>query len=1024
MIRRKDGGVKKGRRTIKSVETRSGRRPADSSSRKTADKLPPANSRPPDEYRDRTDAGPRDAVARNRLLFDYSPDGIVVLDPATARILDFNEAACRQLGYTREEFSRLSVSDIEARESLDQIRDHIGTVLKAGRHDFETLHRTRNGEIRDVHVTALATESRGKTIYHCIWRDITDRKRAEDALRRSEAFTRTVMDNLPIGIAVNSVKPGVSFEYMNDNFARIYRTTREALAAPDAFWEAVYEDSGFRETIKKKVLEAIASGDPARMHWDDVPIARRGEPTTYIAARNTPLPEEGLTISTVWDVTERKRAEDALLRAHGRLRRFIDSNVVGVVIAEPSGGVIEANNYYLGIIGYSREDFDNGLVNWRDITPPEWLPADEKAIRELRERGTCAPYEKEYFRRDGARVSIFLSIAMLPGPEEQIAAFVLDITERKSAEKELGVSQERLTKVFAAVPEALVVSRLADGRILDVNDNWPVVMGYDRDEAVGKTSLELDLFADPVDRDRAIAAAAGQHRLRDFGLRIRRKSGELRDAVISTDFLEVGGEPLLLTVIQDVTERRRAESALRESEEKLRLFIEHAPAALAMFDRDMRYLAVSRRWMGDYGLGERDVIGRSHYEIFPEIGEDLRKIHRRGLAGEVIRVEEDRFERADGSVQYLRWEMRPWNDSAGGVGGIVIFSEDITGRKLAELALRESEARFRSLIELAPEAVFVQSDGRFLYLNAAMVGLVGASKPEDLLGKEYIERIAPDHHETVRRRIQAQRETGSPAPLMDMEYLRLDGTRVPVETTAVPIRYEGRDAHLVFVRDITERKRAEEALKGSLREKETLLREIHHRVKNNMQVISSLLNLQAGHIRDESALRTLKEGQNRIRSMALIHEKLYQSPDLSTIDFASYLRSLAHYLFQFFRIDPDQVRLETELEEIRLDINSAMPCGLLVNELVSNALKHAFPGGRKGVVRIGLKRRPEGRVELRVEDDGVGLPPGVDFLSAPSFGLQIVSLLASQLEAEIALDGRNGTAFTVMFRELNYKKRL
>ena len=306
-----------------------------------------------------------------------------------------------------------------------------------------------------------------------------------------------------------------------------------------------------------------------------------------------------------------------------------------------------------------------------------------------------------------------------------------------------------------------------------------------------------------------------------------------------------------------------------------------------MFDRDMRYLAVSRRWMSDYGLGERDIIGRSHYEVFPEVSEELKETHRRGLAGEVIRSDADRFERVDGSAQVLRWEMRPWDDGAGGVGGIVIFSEDITDRTLAENALRESEARFRNLIELAPEAIFVQSEGRFLYLNAAMVRLFGASKPEDLLGSEVMPRISPEYREAVRGRILAQRESLSPAPLMDQEYLRLDGTGVPVETTAVPIRFEDREAHLVFVRDITERKRAEEAIRASLHEKEILLREIHHRVKNNMQVISSLFNLQAGAHPGRRRAPDPQEARLRIRSMALIHEKLYQSRDLSKIEFAA-----------------------------------------------------------------------------------------------------------------------------------------
>ena len=160
------------------------------------------------------------------------------------------------------------------------------------------------------------------------------------------------------------------------------------MAKPDGFWDAVYEDPEFREEIRRRVLEAMSSGDPKRMRWEDVPIVRRGEPTTYITAQNTPLPDEGLAISTVWDVTERKTAEEAVRRSDERLRRFVEANVVGVVLADTTGRVLEANDYYLRVIRYSREELRRGLVDWRAITPPEWLSVDEKAIAELRVLGS------------------------------------------------------------------------------------------------------------------------------------------------------------------------------------------------------------------------------------------------------------------------------------------------------------------------------------------------------------------------------------------------------------------------------------------------------------------------------------------------------------------------------------------------------------------------------------------------------------------------------------------------------------
>jgi PAS domain S-box-containing protein len=338
-------------------------------------------------------------------------------------------------------------------------------------------------------------------------------------------------------------------------------------------------------------------------------------------------------------------------------------------------------------------------------------------------------------------------------------------------------------------------------------------------------------------------------------------------------------------------------------------------------------------------------------------------------------------------------------------------------RKRAEEALRESEEKYRTLFDNAGEAIFVVQDGKLVFSNPMSTRMVGYPS-EELRNRPFTEFIHPDDRNmVVERHLKRLRGEELPA-VYSFRILNRDGNTLWMDLRAVLINWEGQAATLNFVSDITERKQAEEAVQASLREKETLLREIHHRVKNNMQVISSLFNLQAGYIKDEEALRILKEGQTRIRSMALVHEKLYQSGDLSKIDLAGYIQSLSAHLFHVYLVDPNQVRLETEFGDVTLDINSAVPCGLILNELISNALKHAFPAGRKGVLTIRLRRRKDGAVELRIADNGVGFPKGLDFRRTESLGLQIVNLLVGQLEGTIKLAGKNGTVFTVAFREM------
>lgn len=253
------------------------------------------------------------------------------------------------------------------------------------------------------------------------------------------------------------------------------------------------------------------------------------------------------------------------------------------------------------------------------------------------------------------------------------------------------------------------------------------------------------------------------------------------------------------------------------------------------------------------------------------------------------------------------------------------------------------------------------------------------------------------------------------------------GTLV-VQSYTEGTRYGEEDKNiLMFISDqiamAIERKEAEEKIKASLKEKEVLLQEIHHRVKNNMQVISSMLNLQSTYIKDRKVLELFKSSQDRIQSMALVHEKLYQSEDLTRINFAQYIQSLTVHLFRSYRVDTNVVRLKTDMKDFFLEINKAIPCGLIITELASNALKHAFPKSRirergteqRGEILISLRQDKNGGNKLIVRDNGVGLPEDFDFRKAKSFGLILVNMLVDQLDGSIAVRRKGGTSFEIKF---------
>ncbi|MDH7512070.1 MAG: histidine kinase dimerization/phosphoacceptor domain -containing protein [Clostridiales bacterium] len=343
-----------------------------------------------------------------------------------------------------------------------------------------------------------------------------------------------------------------------------------------------------------------------------------------------------------------------------------------------------------------------------------------------------------------------------------------------------------------------------------------------------------------------------------------------------------------------------------------------------------------------------------------------------------------------------------------------------------EAALQESTEKYRAIIENIQEGYYeVDLAGNFTFCNDSLCRMLGYPM-EKVLGMNNRQYMDEESARRIYSIFNQVFKTGEPVNLVELEVVTGDGLKHHAEFSVSLVRdAQGQPTGFRgVVRDITERKLAEQRIRASLQEKEVLLKEIHHRVKNNLQVISSLLNLQAYNSSDPQLLKALREGQNRIRSMALVHEKLYQSKDLSRIDFGEYIRKLSVHLFQSYQVDPGRIELKQDIEGIFLDINTAIPCGLIMNELISNSLKHAFPEGRKGEIYLELRRQDEKRLLLSVRDNGVGLPEDLDIYKTKTLGMQIVTLLAFQLDGTIELSREQGTEFRILFQELRYPPRI
>ncbi len=339
-------------------------------------------------------------------------------------------------------------------------------------------------------------------------------------------------------------------------------------------------------------------------------------------------------------------------------------------------------------------------------------------------------------------------------------------------------------------------------------------------------------------------------------------------------------------------------------------------------------------------------------------------------------------------------------------------------RQMVESVLRKSEERFRQVVESAPNAMVMSNSGGIIEMVNAQAERVFGYDRAEILGHP-VEMLIPErfrhHHPGMRASFYASARSRPMGAGRDLYGIRKDGSEFPMEIGLNPIETDEGTKVLAAIVDISDRKQKEERIHAALKEKEILLGEVHHRVKNNLQIISSLLELQSAKVTDPIAFESLKDSQRRIRSMALIHQILYQSKDVGHVNFESFLDGLVPTLMSAYVTDAERVSLSVGAVDVRLPISAAIPCGLIVNELMSNALKHAFPGERRGEINVNFLHQADNRVALSVSDDGIGIPETLDIAQTETLGLQLVSLLTDQLGGILTIHRADPTCFLLEF---------
>jgi PAS domain S-box-containing protein len=775
-------------------------------------------------------------------------------------------------------------------------------------------------------------------------------RRAQSALEESNAKFQDLYDSSPIGY---------------------FTVTRD-----DVIAEVNLTGAGLLGVVRQKLIRQrfrpfVAVGDLDRWNRHITAVFQKGEKmncnleikradgSTFHACLSCIRMEAGgaqVVRAAVIDISEQFQIENDKQVALEKYRVLFDTFPIGISITDKKGKLIETNKVSEQMLGLSSDEHNKRTVDgpeWKIIRPDGTpLPADEYAsVRALKENRKIENVEMGIVK-DGGEVT-WISVTAVPIPLEQfgVAITYRDITIRKLAEVELMQKNEELIKTKKKLEDVLMTqehSRLVLLSILeDEKTAWEIMHTSDeRYRLLFETMAQGVVFYDRSGT--IISANPSAERLLGFTL----------DQMLGSTSMS----PPWRSTHEDGTEFPG----------------EAHPATLAL----------------NTGKPVKGVI----IGIFNPVEDDHRWFIK------------------DAIPQFHEGDDKPYQ--------VYTTLNDITDIKRAEKAIKESERFATSTVNaLDANIAILNESGKIISVNTAWRRFANENAVDPLSvfeGMNYLtvcDSAAGENAEGaaefaagIRNVIKGERELYSqeyPCHSPDTkQWFVCRVTRFPGEG---PVRV------VVAHTNITYRKLAEEAITASLREKEALIKEIHHRVKNNLQVISSLVSLQSSSIQDSYVVNAFQDIQNRIKSMAIIHEKLYQSENLASIEFGDYISSIVESLFRSFNIDPSKIVTRSDIDDISLEIDTAVPCGLIINELITNSLKHAFPDGRNGEIYIAMKRDGDNGYILTVKDNGVGMPENIDLDQTITLGLRLVKILTKQLNGSIEVCGNGGIEFIIQF---------
>lgn len=971
---------------------------------------------------------------RYATLFEHAMDAMVIVDQD--RVVQANQQALTIFGGSEDDVATWTwIQGDQARVVRDRTNAELLTLkmeqaLHGDQHRASAVCRRVDGTQfhAELKINSLQEEDR---IRVCLTiRDVTERVLFERAIRESEERFRLLSD-----VAIESV--AFVFE---DTFLDCNEQMAKLLGY------------GKREQlIGKKISDYIPQADLERLRGllsiggpnkTEVRASSWDGQGMFLEASGSHIQYQGQEVQVMlfYDITSRKRTESQLEQSMDRFKNLVDNSPNGVFIVTDmlvkyanQGGIqlVEAEDED-DLYGHEFAEFFTGesalqvLSDLQEVREGEEVPYREIKVRTRKAmeldvgfKATLTVYDNKpsiqvTMHNLSTRVQLLQEKVRAELAEEINLVLKREIEEHKITQKKL-IAAENFARNIIESSIDMIIAVDDQFRITEFNGAAQQQFGFTLEELEGSPADQL--YASK--RDYSLVRKS----LEETGT----FSGEIenitRDGKVFTCLLSASlirnndGEIVgSMGVSRDITELKQAEIELRESEERYRDIFDNARDFILSIDQKGELLYANNAFIQALGYGREELGTKSIYDLVPAGSLDRRRKVTSTFTGENMEVtfvgQGGRMVVAEGDASVRLLKGKPDSVRA-------IF-RDVTATRRSEARAAEQQARLESIFESTRNMSMwtLNRDNIITACNRNFAWFMEQQFGEQVrVGDRFMESIEshidPQHY---LGELQAFKDAfKGAAKEFEVALRNQHDDTVWLQVFLNPVNSgEQTEEISCLTYDITDRKEIDQQIRDSLKEKDVLLQEVHHRVKNNLQVISSILNLQSSFVQDEGTLEILQESQNRIKSMSYIHETLYRTTDFSSIEFTDYIQNIARNLIHTYSFTTGEVKLQTRFDRIFLSLDQAIPCGLIINELVSNAMKYAFKGIDERELTIEITDR-EGHVRILVADNGIGLPADFRYEESDSLGVQLVYTLVEQLDGTIEVDAESGTRFLITF---------